>query len=282
MNGPERKSSTEALDVRKKADDMWSGKRPVDAAYPYIPPDYQVPFLHIGTERQLFVDNFILDHLDGVEREIVTPIKAQEPLLTWTNLPWEQVQWNPGLSGVVHDPDDGKFKSKHYFSRPLFEPNRWHHAQIDFDGLKRAVHVDGQELTRFEALKQGEMLGFRGGPETALIDNVVIYPVESPTKVNDRNITAIDYVLHDNFPNPFNSQTTINYQTAQPGNVKIVVYDLLGKSIATLADRRHNAGPHRVVWNGKDKFGDNAPSGMYIVRMEANDVLKSRKILLLK
>ncbi|MBV7334477.1 hypothetical protein KFU94_40815 [Chloroflexi bacterium TSY] len=109
-NRPEQKTLTEFLDIQQKADAIWGGQRSVDRDYPYIPPDYKVPFLHIGTEKQLFLDNFILDHLDGVHREICKPTKAAKPLLSWSNLPWEQVQFNPGISGVVHDPDDGKFK----------------------------------------------------------------------------------------------------------------------------------------------------------------------------
>ena len=110
MTLPEPKSLTEQLDLQQKAEDILRGQRPADRNYPYIPPDYDVPFLHIGTERQLFLDNFILDHLDGVRREVCPPTKAAEPLLTWSDLPWEQVQFNPGTAGVVHDPDDGKFK----------------------------------------------------------------------------------------------------------------------------------------------------------------------------
>ena len=69
MTTPEAQSSTEPLDIQQKTDAIRSGTRPVDRDYPYIPPDYRVPFLHIGSERQLFLDNFILDHLDGVSRE---------------------------------------------------------------------------------------------------------------------------------------------------------------------------------------------------------------------
>ena len=109
-NQPDTKSPTETLDIQQKTEDIWSGQRPVDKHYPYISPDYDIPFLHIGTERQLFLDNFILDHLDGIEREVVAPTQTDPPLLTWTNLPWEQVQFNPGTAGVVHDPYDRVFK----------------------------------------------------------------------------------------------------------------------------------------------------------------------------
>ncbi|MDE0199094.1 MAG: hypothetical protein OXK78_12925, partial [Caldilineaceae bacterium] len=96
MTLPEPKSRTEQLDIQQKTDAILSGSRPVDKDYPYIPPDYKVHFPHIGTDRQLFLDNFILDHLDGVRRELCTPQKAPKPLLSFTDLPWERVQFNPG------------------------------------------------------------------------------------------------------------------------------------------------------------------------------------------
>lgn len=110
MNSPEPKSRTEQLDIQEKTKAILDGSRPVTRDYPYIPPDYAVPFLHIGTDRQLFLDNFILDYMKGVRREICPPQKNPQPLLSFSDLPWEQVQFNPGTAGVVHDPDDGLFK----------------------------------------------------------------------------------------------------------------------------------------------------------------------------
>ena len=60
MTHPEPKSPTEQLDIKQKTEELWSGRRPVDRNYPYVPPDYEIPFLHIGTEKQIFLDNFIL------------------------------------------------------------------------------------------------------------------------------------------------------------------------------------------------------------------------------
>ena len=109
---PERKSPTEPLDLQRKIEKTLSGERPIDEGrYPYFPPDYEIPFLHIGTERQVFLDNFILDHLEDVERVFPEPYRPEEPILEVGDLPWEDPQYaNPGPSGAIFDPDDKKFK----------------------------------------------------------------------------------------------------------------------------------------------------------------------------
>jgi hypothetical protein len=109
-SNPEQKSPTEPLDLARKIEDTLAGRRPFEVTYPYFSPDYKLPFTHIGTERQLFLDNFMLDWLDGVERVIVTPTKAPEPLLVWTDLPWEQAGFNPGVTAALQDPEDGLYK----------------------------------------------------------------------------------------------------------------------------------------------------------------------------
>lgn len=107
---PETKSPTEPGDLQRKAAAYLDGSRPVDARYPYVVPDYQVPFLHLGTRKQLFIDNFILDQLEGVQRRVVTPRKTAQPLIGYDDLPWERVQFNPGIAAALQDPDDGLFK----------------------------------------------------------------------------------------------------------------------------------------------------------------------------
>ena len=110
--GPEKKSPTEPLDLQRKIEDTLSGKRPYEPmAYPYFSPDYKLPFTHIGTEKQLFLDNFMLEHLDGLERVIRKPAKHPKPLIPHTNLPWEQSGFDSGISSALYDPDDRKFKA---------------------------------------------------------------------------------------------------------------------------------------------------------------------------
>src|SRR5687768_7460251 len=102
MQTPERKSPSEMLDLQRKADDFLARRRPLEAIYPYIAPDYQIPFLHIGTERQLFLDNFMLDHLDGVERIILQPTRPERGVLEIGDLPWENREYaNPSPCGAI-------------------------------------------------------------------------------------------------------------------------------------------------------------------------------------
>jgi len=109
MEYPEKKSPTEPLDLQQKIGDTLAGKRPVERTYPYFSPDYALPFTHIGTQRQLFLDNYMLDHLEGVERVFPSPHRPDQPILEVGDLPWEMHD-NPITAGTLCDPADGKFK----------------------------------------------------------------------------------------------------------------------------------------------------------------------------
>ncbi len=106
---PERKDPSEQHTVRRRMAETASGRRAADVSYPYFQPQYEVPWLHIGTERQLFLDNFILDHLDGVVRVIPTPERPAAPILDAQDHPWERSDriWP---AAALQDPDDGIYK----------------------------------------------------------------------------------------------------------------------------------------------------------------------------
>ena len=107
---PEKRSITEPLDIQRKIEDTLAGRRPIESRkYPHFMPDYEIPFLHIGTQKQLFLDNFIIDHLEDVERVFPEPYRPEEPILEVGDLPWE-IHYNPMPSGAIQDPEDGKFK----------------------------------------------------------------------------------------------------------------------------------------------------------------------------
>ena len=86
-----------------------------------------------------------------------------------------------------------------------------------------------------------------------------------------------EVVLWGNYPNPFNPETTIRYALPQAGQVRLVVYDLLGHEVAVLVDRSRPAGNHTV------RFGaGNLSSGLYVYRLQAQDKTIVRTMMLVK
>jgi hypothetical protein len=79
------------------------------------------------------------------------------------------------------------------------------------------------------------------------------------------------------YPNPFNASTTIEYSLAQPGEITLSIYNLLGQKIATLVDNAKEAGKHSVTWNAGD-----VPSGIYFAQLRISASVNSIKLLLIK
>lgn len=86
----------------------------------------------------------------------------------------------------------------------------------------------------------------------------------------------------ESHPNPFNPSTEIRYQLPQSEDVKIVIYNVLGQEILELVNGRMDAGSYVITWNGDNKQGVKAPSGMYFLRMKAGEFTAERKLLLVK
>ena len=90
------------------------------------------------------------------------------------------------------------------------------------------------------------------------------------------------FQLHQNYPNPFNPTTTITYNLPKHSNVTLKVYNLLGQEVKTLVQGTIAAGQHAITWDGKDRFGKQVASGVYIYRLSAGARVQSRKFMFLK
>ncbi|MCB2197965.1 DUF3494 domain-containing protein [bacterium] len=95
----------------------------------------------------------------------------------------------------------------------------------------------------------------------------------------DESYVAIPqmFTLHQNYPNPFNPSTQISFDLAIQSHVSIAVFDILGQEVATLVDREMEVGNHHTTWDASQH-----PSGIYFVRMSADNFTASRKLALLK
>jgi hypothetical protein len=86
----------------------------------------------------------------------------------------------------------------------------------------------------------------------------------------------------ENFPNPFNPTTRIQYQVPRAGFVDIVVFNPLGQRVRQLVHEHVGPGNYSIDWNGVDDHGAMVPSGVYIIRMVAGDVTLQQKSVLIK
>jgi flagellar hook assembly protein FlgD len=86
--------------------------------------------------------------------------------------------------------------------------------------------------------------------------------------------------LENNYPNPFNSGTVIEYELVNASQVTLKIYDLLGSEIQILIDEPQNPGTKRVFWDGRDKDGNPVSSGVYVYRIEANNYSQAKKMIL--
>ena len=104
------------------------------------------------------------------------------------------------------------------------------------------------------------------------------------TQIEIGNLKALPdrTALSQNMPNPFNPSTTIEYQIAEAGQVRLVVYNLLGQEVRVLLDARTEAGHYTATWDGRDELGRQVASGIYLYRLQAADFSASRRMMLLK
>ncbi len=88
-----------------------------------------------------------------------------------------------------------------------------------------------------------------------------------------------EFKLHNSYPNPFNSTTNIRFDIADAGMVKLSVFNLLGQEVAVLIDKHMEAGQQKTVWK-TDHL--NLSSGLFLVRLESNDMVQMSKLMYVK
>jgi hypothetical protein len=91
------------------------------------------------------------------------------------------------------------------------------------------------------------------------------------------------YGLSQNFPNPFNPVTTIQYRLPKAERVQLKVFNLLGEEVVGLVNGEQKApGYHVAIWDGRNKDGDLAASGIYIFWMRAGSFTMTKKMALVE
>ena len=90
------------------------------------------------------------------------------------------------------------------------------------------------------------------------------------------------YTIHQNYPNPFNPSTTLRYTLPEQSDVKIAVYDMIGRKVRTLVNGSQDVGYKSVIWDATNDYGERVGAGIYLYQIQAGAFVQTRKMVLLK
>lgn len=142
-----------------------------------------------------------------------------------------------------------------------------------------SVNAEGLDMGEYQA----KILVRSNDPVDSIVQVPVYLSVTGTGVVDEQeNNTFEDFLLAQNWPNPFNPRTVIEYRLSNPGHVKLTIYNILGQKERVLVNEHQDAGSKSVIWDGKDEIGRELPSGVYFYKLETEEFTDSKKMMLLK
>lgn len=106
--------------------------------------------------------------------------------------------------------------------------------------------------------------------------------VLTAVETSDETLVPGSFTLSQNYPNPFNPSTLINYEVPGTSFVSLRIYNLLGQRMRTLFEGVRAAGSYSIQWDGLNDSGEQVAAGLYFLRMKTDNLVLSRKMLLVK
>ena len=166
--------------------------------------------------------------------------------------------------------NEGDFKVKVWEGDPEDEPEDWLvEAQDD------SPRVEGK-------FNMFALFGAPPGGDEVYIDDIVVRATSATAVESEPQNVPVSFSLSQNYPNPFNPTTEIAYSLPKAGHVNLTVYNVTGQKVRTLVDARVAAGSHKVTFDGRDDYGRELSTGVYIYRLEANGKVLQKKMTLIK
>jgi hypothetical protein len=146
-------------------------------------------------------------------------------------------------------------------------------AGVRLPNITRTTTGTAPDLGAYERGRPQPHYGPRPlGPATAVTRALEIYEFSQPQ----------DLTLEQNTPNPFNANTTIRFHLPNDETVELTIYNLAGQQVAELLAGHRAAGTYVVQWDGRDRAGQRLAGGVYVYRLQMQNQVKKRKLLLLK
>jgi xylan 1,4-beta-xylosidase len=158
---------------------------------------------------------------------------------------------------------------------PITNTGGWNTFQT-FTSTVKPISGRHDVYLKFTGTENGEILQLQWWYFTAKGDTSTSVPKQSDSAIPQ------SFGLEQNFPNPFNLNTAINYTISRNCLVELVIYNIQGQKIKTLLRTNQSAGNYRINWDAKDNQGLNVPSGLYFCQMKTDKFIQTRKLLYLK
>ena len=171
---------------------------------------------------------------------------------------------------------------------PDWMAHAWGNDFIEVGMSLRSIKTYYKNKTGVDYFNAGDVIAICGMNETPIDDWGVDITtrgeitVLTDVKQDSKNIISDNFVLSNNYPNPFNPETNISFSVPKVSEISLVVYNSLGQKVKTLVSGKMISGYHSVVWNGKNEFGNSVPSGIYYYRLEAGSNSITKRMVLLK
>ena len=164
----------------------------------------------------------------------------------------------------------------------------FHYLDVaDIDADKNYATVGIEDHTKNEGIQYVFNNGYAPGAAELSNERAIRFTTEAPENyvaplgTEEENLPT-GFQLLPAYPNPFNPVTTVRYQLPISSEVKMTVYDILGREVVVLLHGQKNAGIHNIQWNGTNRFGQSVASGTYFVVMKALNFNQIQKVLLIK
>ncbi len=234
---------------------------------------------------------------------------------SWTNVPFEA--WDVGV-GTYHDSTDdvrcltggfsgwstpGEFDFSYTDPALGYPASDWVYLRVPQDSLgtyqQFVQDVTSGTLDYQWWEHSQEVLGrtifcdYGGSGQLPETGTVIRFITSKPNFPGDSMIVTAprpsyqgvipeDFLLTQNFPNPFNSVTTIRFGLPVGERVRLEIFNILGQKVRTLVDRIMEAGTYQVQWDGRNGAGVPQASGVYLYRLTAGKFTRVKKMVLLK
>lgn len=118
--------------------------------------------------------------------------------------------------------------------------------------------------------------------EPGTVRDFVLQTIGYYTSLKKPSVAPTAFALLNNYPNPFNASTIINYALPEATDIKLEIFNVLGQRIRVLVNEHQSTGHKRAVWDGKDDKGTDVSSGIYFYRLQTENYSDSRKMVLMR